>query len=111
MVLPLLGLGFFCGPLLELSSSWKHQVPGGLITLMTVTIALGVLVFTFLEAFSYTDAIELCVITGKQQQQKKEKTSSQKTKQKCYSIVFFFPSLCVILIISHFNFLFIFLSF
>jgi len=62
--LPILGLGFFCGPLLELASSWQRQVPGGIVALASFTLALGVSMLTALEGFSYSDAAHLCVITG-----------------------------------------------
>lgn len=66
-VLPILGLGFFCGPILDLSSSWQRQIPGGSLALGTFTIAMGVSMLTTLEGLSYPEAIHLCVITGKKQ--------------------------------------------
>lgn len=64
-ILPLLGLGFFCGPILSMASSWTHQVPGGVLSLCAVTIAIGVSALTALEDMSVSDAIHLCIITGK----------------------------------------------
>jgi Ion channel len=63
-ILPLLGLGFFCGPILNMSSSWTSQVPGGILSLAVVTIALGVSALTALEGMSISDAIHLTIITG-----------------------------------------------
>ena len=63
-VLPLLGLGFFCGPLLDLTSTWQNQVPGGVLALSTLTLAMGISMLTVLENLSYTDATHLCIITG-----------------------------------------------
>jgi hypothetical protein len=64
-VLPVLGLGFFCGPLLDLASLWKNQVPGGVLALGSFTLALGVSMLTIVEGMSYSEAVHLCVITGK----------------------------------------------
>lgn len=63
-VLPLLGLGFFCGPILELASSWQARVPGGTLGLGVATLLSGVLALTWLEQLSVSEAIHLCVITG-----------------------------------------------
>lgn len=63
-VLALSGIGFFCGPLLQLASFWKSQVPGGLSTLATVTFAIGVSTFTIFEGLSYSKAVHLSVVTG-----------------------------------------------
>lgn len=66
-ILPLLGLGFFCGPILTMASSWKSEVPGGVLALATVTLALGVSILTTVEKMSFVDAIHLSVITGKRE--------------------------------------------
>jgi hypothetical protein len=63
-ILPLLGLGFFCGPILSTASLWTNQVPGGVLSLGAVTIALGVSALTALEDMSISDAIHLTIITG-----------------------------------------------
>jgi hypothetical protein len=63
-ILPLLGLGFFCGPILSTSSLWTNQVPGGVLSLGAVTIALGVSALTALEGMPISDAIHLTIITG-----------------------------------------------
>jgi hypothetical protein len=63
-VLPLLGLGFFCGPILEIASRWQNAVPGGLVSVMSLTVFLGVAVLSSLEGFSLSEAVHLCVITG-----------------------------------------------
>lgn len=64
-VLPLFGLGFFCGPILDLASSWQKMVPGGVVSVGSVTLALGVVMLTAFEDISISEAIHLCVITGK----------------------------------------------
>eukprot|EP00521_Asterionellopsis_glacialis_P005982 CAMPEP_0195273042 /NCGR_PEP_ID=MMETSP0706-20130129/16200_1 /TAXON_ID=33640 /ORGANISM="Asterionellopsis glacialis, Strain CCMP134" /LENGTH=215 /DNA_ID=CAMNT_0040329409 /DNA_START=21 /DNA_END=668 /DNA_ORIENTATION=- len=61
--LALAGLGMFCGPILTLTSTWKHQIPGGLLTLATVTLALGVLLFTTTEHITQFEALYLSIIT------------------------------------------------
>lgn len=61
---PLFGLGFFCGPILELASSWQNQIPGGVLSVGSVTLAIGVSVLTALEGYSISEAIHLCVMTG-----------------------------------------------
>ena len=60
----LCGLGIFCGPIMDLASSWRHQIPGGLPTLASFTIGIGVMVFTTFEGLAQTDAIYASVITG-----------------------------------------------
>jgi hypothetical protein len=57
-------LGFFCGPILSTASLWTNQVPGGVLSLGAVTIALGVSALTALEDMSISDAIHLTIITG-----------------------------------------------
>lgn len=63
-VLPLFGLGFFCGPILDLASSWQNMVPGGVASVGSVTLALGVVMLTTFEDLSISEAIHLCIITG-----------------------------------------------
>jgi hypothetical protein len=63
-ILPLLGLGFFCGPILSMGSSWSGQVPGGLLSLFFLTLSLGISALTTFEGLSVYDAIHLSVITG-----------------------------------------------
>jgi hypothetical protein len=58
------GLGFFCGPLMDVASTWTRHVPGGTLALGTVTIGIGVLLFTTLEGISETEAIYASVIAG-----------------------------------------------
>lgn len=59
------GLGMFCGPVMELTSSWSTTVPGGMLALTTLTIALGVAIFTYiLEEMSELDAAYMSFITG-----------------------------------------------
>ena len=63
-ILPLFGLGFFCGPILDIASSWQSSVPGGVVSIGSLTLAIGVSVLTVLEGYSISEAIHLCVITG-----------------------------------------------
>jgi hypothetical protein len=58
------GLGFFCGPLLEVASSWTNHVPGGLATLASLTVGLGVVVFSNIEGVSHSEAFYASIITG-----------------------------------------------
>eukprot|EP00536_Pseudo-nitzschia_multiseries_P003632 jgi/Psemu1/186270/e_gw1.57.106.1 len=64
LVLPLSGLGFFCGPILSMASSWHVRVPGGVLSLGSITVALGVSLLTVLEGMPLKDAIHLSIITG-----------------------------------------------
>lgn len=57
-------LGFFSGPLLTLTSSWSNQVPGGFLALASVTVGLGVALFTRLEGVSESEAAYASVVTG-----------------------------------------------
>ena len=63
-VLPLMGLGFFCGPILTMSSSWQSRVPGGVLSLGSLTLALGVSMLTVFEGMALKDAIHLSIMTG-----------------------------------------------
>lgn len=64
LVLPLLGLGFFCGPILTMTSSWQSRVPGGVLSLGSLTLALGVSMLTVFEGMAFKDAIHLSIMTG-----------------------------------------------
>lgn len=64
LVLPLFGLGFFCGPVLSLASSWQSQVGIGVLSLGVLTLALGVSILIVLEGMSLQDAIHLSIISG-----------------------------------------------
>lgn len=64
MILPLLGLGFFSGPILTMASSWQTQFPGGVLSIGTLTLALGVSALTVLEGIEFKDAIHLTIHTG-----------------------------------------------
>ena len=63
-MLALLGLGFFCGPILNMASAWQKQVPGGVTSLFVLILAVGVYALSRLENMSMTDAAHLTVITG-----------------------------------------------
>ncbi|KAI2495857.1 ion channel [Fragilaria crotonensis] len=63
VLISFLGLGVFCGPLLAVTSSWRHTIPGGLFAVALWTLAMGVMVFTY-EGISTTDALYASVITG-----------------------------------------------
>ena len=63
-ILPLFGLGFFCGPIMDLASSWQNMVPGGALSVGTLTLMMGVSMLTTVEELSYSEAVHLCVITG-----------------------------------------------
>ena len=58
------GLGIFCGPEMELASSWSATVPGGIPALTSLTIAVGVAIFTFVEKMSESEAAYMSFITG-----------------------------------------------
>jgi hypothetical protein len=58
------GLGFFCGPVMDFAASWKESVPGGVLGVAAVTIAIGVALFTQLEGWEPLDAAYYSVITG-----------------------------------------------
>jgi Ion channel len=60
------GLGIFCGPVMDLASSWKSQIPGeSMVALCTVVLLLGVTIFTSIEGVSNSDALYASIITGK----------------------------------------------
>jgi hypothetical protein len=63
-ILSMTGIGFFCGPMLSVASQWKHQVPGGIVPLATMTFAMGMSLFTSLEGMTYGEAFRLCIATG-----------------------------------------------
>jgi hypothetical protein len=59
------GLGMFCGPVMDLASSWSTRIPfGGMLALASLTIAIGVIIFTFIEEMSEADAAYMSFITG-----------------------------------------------
>jgi len=64
LVLPTMGLGFFCGPILTMASSWQSRVPGGVLSLGSVTLALGISMLTVIEDMELKDAIHLSFETG-----------------------------------------------
>jgi len=64
LLLSLFGLGFFLGPVMDLASSWKHRVPGGLFAVASITLVLGILLFSNLEGLSQLEAAYFSVIAG-----------------------------------------------
>jgi hypothetical protein len=58
------GLGMFCGPIMDFSSSWKRMIPGGVIGPGVCALGLGILLFTQIEEMSVANAAYLTVITG-----------------------------------------------
>lgn len=64
MITSFTGLGMFCGPVMDLAASWSDSVPGGMLSLTTVTIAIGVMLFTHIEDMSESDAAYMSFITG-----------------------------------------------
>jgi Ion channel len=58
------GLGMFCGPIMDLASSWKKHVPGGFPALASLTVGIGAAIFS-LEGLSQSDAIYASIVTGK----------------------------------------------
>lgn len=58
------GLGMFCGPIMDVAASWSANVPGGIAGVFMLTIAIGVVLFTYLEEMSETDAAYMSFITG-----------------------------------------------
>jgi hypothetical protein len=55
----------FCGPFMELTSSWKDTVPGGAATLAGLALGMGVTIFTMLEGFPQSEAVYASIVTGK----------------------------------------------
>jgi Ion channel len=60
----LFGLGMFGGPVMALASSWTLYVPGGLATVGTTALGMGVVTFMWLENLSQSEAIYASFITG-----------------------------------------------
>lgn len=59
------GLGFFCGPILDLASSWRNHIPaGGFVMLASLTLGIGVALFTTFEGVSQSEAVYASVIAG-----------------------------------------------
>jgi len=63
-IFPILGLGFFCGPILEIGASWRSQVPGGPLSIAAFTLAIGIGLFTTIEGMELTDALHFCIVLG-----------------------------------------------
>jgi voltage-gated potassium channel len=64
LFLSVFALGFFVGPVMDLASSWKHRVPGGILTVSSMTLLLGVLLFSTLEGLSTLEALYFSIIAG-----------------------------------------------
>ncbi len=68
LVLPLLGLGFFCGPILTMASEWQKRIPGGAVSVGSVTLAFGVSALTVFEGMEFKEAVHLSIHTGRSEQ-------------------------------------------
>mmetsp|Transcript_12038 Transcript_12038/g.20418 ORF Transcript_12038/g.20418 Transcript_12038/m.20418 type:complete len:208 (-) Transcript_12038:261-884(-) len=64
IVISFCGMGMFCGPVMNLASSWRDMIPGGIASLASFTLFLGVVIFTYLEGMSQSEAVYFSVITG-----------------------------------------------
>ena len=64
--LSFLGLGMFCGPIMDLAASWKDRLPlGGTMVLFSSTVTTGVLLFCYLLGeMTETEAVYFSIITG-----------------------------------------------
>jgi uncharacterized membrane protein YadS len=58
------GLGFFLGPVMDLASSWKNRVPGGIFAVASTTLLLGVVLFSTLEDLTTLEALYFSIIAG-----------------------------------------------
>eukprot|EP00529_Nitzschia_sp_RCC80_P028549 CAMPEP_0113471646 /NCGR_PEP_ID=MMETSP0014_2-20120614/17089_1 /TAXON_ID=2857 /ORGANISM="Nitzschia sp." /LENGTH=263 /DNA_ID=CAMNT_0000364295 /DNA_START=10 /DNA_END=801 /DNA_ORIENTATION=+ /assembly_acc=CAM_ASM_000159 len=66
-VLPFIGLGFVCGPMLQVTATWKEYVPGtvgGIVPLAIAALLIGVSTLVLLEDMTAFDALHLSVITA-----------------------------------------------
>jgi hypothetical protein len=63
-ILAFLGLGMFCGPVMDFASSWTNGVPGGALGAALTTLGLGIGLFSVLEDISELEAAYYTVITG-----------------------------------------------
>ena len=57
----------FGGPVMGLAGSWSDWVPGGLVTIGTMAIGLGVGIFMQVEGLSEAEAVYAAFITGTNQ--------------------------------------------
>jgi hypothetical protein len=62
--LAIAGLGMFTGPVMDLTSSWKNQVPGGFVGVIIVTLGLGISIFTTLEGMTEVEALYFTIVAG-----------------------------------------------
>ena len=49
---------------MDLASSWKDRVPGGIVAVASMTLLLGVMLFTSLEDLTHLEAAYFSVIAG-----------------------------------------------
>ena len=63
-IFPILGLGFFCGPILEIAAFWRSQVPGGPLSVAAFTLVVGIALLTTIEGMDLTDALHFCIVLG-----------------------------------------------
>ena len=64
VVFAFLGLGFFCGPVMDFAAQWANEVPGGNATSLITAIALGIGLFSHFEGWDAKDSAYYSVITG-----------------------------------------------
>ncbi|CAB9510961.1 Ion channel [Seminavis robusta] len=66
VILSFSGLGMFCGPIMDLAASWKHNLPmEGAVVLLSSTVATGIFLFSYLlEEMSESEAAYFSIITG-----------------------------------------------
>ena len=57
------GVGFFTGPVLNQAAAWRHSMVS-VTALGSLTIGVGMSIFTALEGYSHKDALYASVITG-----------------------------------------------
>jgi hypothetical protein len=51
-----------------MASSWQSRVPGGVLSLGSITLAFGVSMLTVFEGMTLKDAIHLSIMTGESAQ-------------------------------------------
>mmetsp|Transcript_15761 Transcript_15761/g.36202 ORF Transcript_15761/g.36202 Transcript_15761/m.36202 type:complete len:118 (-) Transcript_15761:103-456(-) len=54
----------FCGPVMNVAASWKDHIPGGILSLTTFTVFIGIAIFTYLEGMSQSEAAYFSFMIG-----------------------------------------------